>query len=293
MNGSLRKPGWLNKKIVYTEEDHEVRKILHNLSLNTVCKSARCPNLSECYNEKRATFLILGDRCTRNCSFCSVKKVDNFDRLLVDEEEPLRIREAVKALKLSYVVITSVTRDDLQDKGASQFANTVRLIKELDKNIRVEVLTPDFLGDKRAIDTVAEAGPHVFNHNIETVSRLYKMVRPGADYKRSLDLLDYVREGYPEIFLKSGLMVGLGEREEEVFEVLKDLRNSGCNAVTIGQYLRPNTWNIPVYEYIQQEVFARYGEMAEVLGFRYVASAPYVRSSYMAHVGYKDLVKTL
>ena len=288
-NGSLRKPQWLSKKIVYSEERREVNSILAHLGLHTVCKNARCPNLSECYSHRRATFLILGNRCTRSCTFCSVEKAGIGVHLSLDEEEATKIAEAVKALGLRYVVITSVTRDDLPDGGAGQFVRTLEKIRELDRGIKVEVLTPDFMGNESAIRAVAKARPDVYNHNVETVPRLYDRVRPGADYQRSLGLISFVRRYDPAIFLKSGLMVGLGESEDEVFDVLKDLRSAGCDAVTIGQYLRPGHWNIPVSEYVPPEQFDRYRAIAQELGYRYIAAGPYVRSSYMAHEGYRDL----
>jgi len=286
-----RKPPWLNKRIEYSAERHEVKSILNKLGLNTVCKSARCPNLSECYHHRRATFLILGRTCTRDCAFCSVEKTSDSELLPSDPQEPRRILEAVRKLGLRYVVITSVTRDDLPDGGAGQFARCIELIRSHDKSIKVEVLTPDFLGDTDAIDTVAQANPDVFNHNVETVPRLYGTVRPQADYSRSIRFLGYVKECYPHIYLKSGFMVGLGEHRDEVLQVLQDLHESGCSAVTIGQYLQPEQLNLSVQEYIAPETFEEYEREARRIGFSYVASGPYVRSSYMAHQGYDALVK--
>ncbi|MBN2324250.1 MAG: lipoyl synthase [Spirochaetes bacterium] len=284
-----RKPEWLKKSITYSSERHETERVLKEMGLNTVCSHARCPNLSECYSCHRATFMILGSRCTRNCTFCSIEKAHGNAILPVDEDEPARIAAAVERLGLRYVVITSVTRDDLPDGGASQFAKTIERIRKLDESVGIEVLTPDFLLNRDAIDTVACCGPDVFNHNIETVRRLYDRVRPKAVYGRSLDFLRYIRDRHPAIFLKSGLMVGLGETKEEVLELLADLRRSGCEAVTIGQYLRPGRANIPVVEYIAPERFEFYEREAKRLGFRYVASGPYVRSSYMAHRGFELL----
>ncbi len=281
-----RKPEWLRKKITYSGERHETENVLKELGLNTVCNHARCPNLSECYSCGRATFMILGSRCTRNCTFCSIEKAHDDMMLSVDEDEPARVAEAVKRLRLSYVVITSVTRDDLADGGASQFAETIKRIREFDGSVGIEVLTPDFLMDHDAIDTVACCKPDVFNHNIETVRRLYDRVRPKADYRRSLDFLRYIHGRYPGLFLKSGLMVGLGETREEVLGLLADLRQSGCDAVTIGQYLRPSRANIRVAEYIEPKTFKFYEREAKRIGFRYVASGPYIRSSYMAHEGF-------
>jgi len=208
-----------------------------------------------------------------------------------DKDEPERILRAVKALGLEYVVITSVTRDDLNDGGAGAFALTINKLRGLGPDVQIEVLTPDFLGNELLIAAVAEAGPDVYNHNIETVPRLYEKIRPGADYKRSLDLLAYVNKNYPDIFLKSGLMLGMGEKKDEVLKVLSDLKESGCSAVTIGQYLRPGHWNIPVQEYVHPDIFKYYEKEAKEIGFLYVASGPYVRSSYMAHEGYRDMIK--
>jgi lipoic acid synthetase len=287
----MRKPPWLNKKIQYTEERRAVKTILNRLDLNTVCKSARCPNLSECYHHKRATFLILGNTCTRGCAFCSVKKTDESHPPPPDPREPERILDAVQELGLRYVVITSVTRDDLSDGGASQFSRCIELIKSHDEGIRVEVLTPDFQGYRSAIDAVARAHPDVFNHNVETVPRLYSTVRPQADYNRSIGFLSYIGIAYPDIYLKSGLMVGLGEEREEVLQVLHELYDAGCSAVTIGQYLQPEQVNLQVEEYVTPETFAFYEKLARNMGFSYVASGPYVRSSYMAHQGYDALSK--
>jgi lipoic acid synthetase len=286
---ALKKPDWLRKKVEYSEERHGVKRILHDLGLNTVCNHARCPNLSECYSNKRATFMILGNRCTRNCAFCAVDKIKTGKSFSLEKDEPERVCEAVKALGLRYVVITSVTRDDLPDGGALQFARTVIRIKEYDGSVKVEVLTPDFLEKRSSIDTVAKSAPDVFNHNVETVPRLYRQVRPQADYRRSIRFLHYLKTNYPTLLLKSGFMVGLGEERQEVLQLLSELRTSGCDAVTIGQYLRPSMANIPVREYVKPETFRFYENEARKIGFLYVASGPYVRSSYMAHVGYEKL----
>jgi lipoic acid synthetase len=285
-----RKPPWLDKKIQYSDERHEVKSVLNRLGLNTVCKSARCPNLSECFQHRRATFLILGSTCTRGCTFCSIEKTGGSRPQPPDPREPERILDAVRELGLRYVVITSVTRDDLPDGGAAQFARCIQLIRSEGPEIKVEVLTPDFLGRTESVDTVARKRPDVFNHNVETVPRLYGTVRPQADYERSIRFLEYIRDKYPGIYLKSGLMVGLGERKEEVLEVLRDLHEAGCSAVTIGQYLQPEQSNLPVQEYVTPETFQVYEREARLMGFNYVASGPYVRSSYMAHEGYDALV---
>jgi len=289
LNESLRKPAWLKKKIEHSEESREVNRILGRLELHTVCRSARCPNLSECYSSRRATFLVLGNRCTRSCSFCSVEKSVPGVSLGLDEGEPTRVAEAVKELGLRYAVITSVTRDDLPDGGAGHFVKTIKEIRRQNPDVKIEVLTPDFQGKETAIRAVAETSPDVYNHNVETVPRLYRIVRPGADYGRSVNLLSFVHTHFPNIFLKSGLMVGLGEGEEEVQTLLRDLHAAGCDAVTIGQYLRPGHGNIPVKEYVTIEKFDRYRVFARKIGFRHVAAGPYVRSSYMAHELYRDL----
>jgi lipoic acid synthetase len=286
---NARKPAWLAKKIEYSEERRAVDSILGRLGLHTVCRSARCPNLSECFSARRATFLILGNCCTRSCTFCAIEKARTGESLGVDDREPSRVSEAVTALGLRYAVITSVTRDDLPDGGAGQFVKTVNMIRERDSTVKIEVLTPDFQGSEAAIRAVADSSPDVYNHNVETIPRLYDSVRPGADYNRSLRLLALVRAHRPGVFLKSGLMVGLGEHEDEVASLLADLRSAGCDAVTIGQYLRPGRGNIAVSEYLPQEKFDAYASLARNLGFRYVAAGPYVRSSYMAHEGYRGL----
>lgn len=288
---SSQKPPWLVKKIQYTDERHEVKVVLSKLGLHTVCESARCPNLSECFYRRRATFLILGNVCTRGCTFCSVEKAGKGVRLPLREDEPEKVLEAVRELGLRYAVVTSVTRDDLQDGGAGQFARTVWLLKEWDSSVKVEVLTPDFRGNTASIDTVANAKPDVFNHNVETVPRLYPTIRPEADYRRSIAFIQYVHREYPGIFLKSGLMVGLGERRDEVVEVLHQLRGAGCDAVTIGHYLQPCNANVPVHEYIPPETFTCYENEARSMGFLHVASGPLVRSSYMAHESYNALIK--
>lgn len=286
-----RKPPWLSKRITYSDEKNEVNAILARLHLNTVCRSARCPNLSECYSRKRATFMILGSKCTRGCRFCAVESAGKVRLLPPDPEEPERVAEAVKELKLNYVVITSVTRDDLSDGGASQFARTIEAIRSVNPDVKIEVLTPDFKGDLRSLKLVLNKEPDVFNHNVETVPRLYPIVRPEADFIRSINVIKNVRLIKPGIILKSGMMVGLGEREEEVIEVMEVLRSAGCDVLTIGQYLQPTKGNIEVEEFVRPEVFEMYKRKACEMGFRYVASAPYVRSSYMAHVGYENIIK--
>jgi len=273
-----RIPGWAKKK--YNLGDLvAVKKQLRELGLNTVCESARCPNIGECFRKPTATFMILGDVCTRRCRFCSVGKGSP---RAVDAAEPGNIVEAARRLGLRHAVITSVTRDDLPDGGAGQFAEVVRRLKESFPEMVVEVLTPDFAGLEDSLRTVMEAGPHIFNHNLETVPRLYRRVRPQAVYARSLEVLRRAREMAPGAYTKSGLMVGLGEGFEEVVEVMRDLRDAGCDLLTIGQYLRPMKDNIEVSEYVRPEVFERYRETALSLGFVSAACAPFVRSSYNA-----------
>jgi lipoic acid synthetase len=252
-----------------------VKGLVESLSLHTICQSAHCPNIGSCFSQKTATFLILGDVCTRNCTFCAV---ENGSPSPVDEEEPQRILEAVDRLGLGYVVITSVTRDDLPDGGASQFATIVNLLHR--EGITTEVLIPDFLGSTQAVKTVADAHPEVVSHNIETVPRLYPEVRPGADYERSLQLLLIVKR--PEIITKSGLMLGLGETGNEVIRVMNDLREAGCDLLTIGQYLQPSPRHHPVVRFVPPEEFLEYQQIGRDMGFIEVAADPLVRSSFRA-----------
>jgi len=252
--------------------------ILTDLRLQTVCESARCPNRTECWSQQTATFMILGNVCTRPCGFCSVPKGKTET---VESDEPQRLAEAARRLGLSHVVITSVTRDDLPDGGADHFYHCVLAVREL-TGAAVEVLTPDFLGNNAAIDRVLQASPDVFNHNTETVPRLYHRVRRNAEYQRTLDLLARVRDRRPEIPTKSGLMLGLGETLEEVLEVCADLRAVGCQMITIGQYLQPSPEHLPVERFVPPEEFDEIGRLVRKLGFGMVASGPFVRSSYHA-----------
>jgi lipoic acid synthetase len=253
--------------------------MLDELDLNTVCRSAKCPNRGECYASGTATFMVLGDACTRNCRFCAV---DTKRPLPPDPGEPERLAEAAERMGLRHVVVTMVTRDDLTDGGAGHVVATIEALRRRLPRVRVEVLVSDFGGDEAAIDAVALARPDVFNHNVETVPRLYPEVRPQADYARSLAVLARIREVAPGVPTKSGLMVGLGERPEEVEAVLADLRAADVDIVTIGQYLRPSAKHLPVTEFVTPEVFERYAATARSLGFAGVASAPFVRSSYHA-----------
>ena len=252
--------------------------MLDELRLNTVCRSAKCPNRGECYATGTATFMVLGTACTRNCRFCAV---DPTRPEAPDRGEPARVAEAAARMGLRHVVVTMVTRDDLPDGGASHVVETIAALRTLPA-VRVEVLVSDFRGDEAAIDAVASARPDVFNHNVETVPRLYPEARPQADYVRSLAVLARVRTVAPDVPTKSGLMVGLGESPDEVEELLADLRGIGVDIVTIGQYLRPSAAHLPVEEFVTPEVFARYADTARRLGFLGVASAPFVRSSYHA-----------
>jgi lipoate synthase len=278
-----RKPDWLKIKVENSAKRTEVENILKRLSLHTVCEQANCPNLMECFGKKTATFMILGKVCTRNCTFCNVGKgvPENLDK-----DEPLHIAEAVGELGLRHVVITSVTRDDLPDGGASHYAEVIRKVFEYNGNVVIEILIPDFKGSVDALATVLEANPHILNHNIETVPGLYKEVRPMAIYRRSLELLENVKKMRNDIFTKSGIMLGLGETENEVLAVFSDLREVGCDFLTVGQYLAPSKAHHPVVEFIHPTVFANYKEKALEMGFKYVASGPLVRSSYQAEKMY-------
>ncbi len=272
-----KKPAWINKKIDFRAM-HEVEKKLSGLDIRTVCHQAKCPNISECFGRGTATFMILGDVCTRECGFCGVA---HGVPERINEKEPAMVLEAVKRLDLGYVVVTSVTRDDLGDGGASAFAETVKKIKTFNPEIRVEVLTPDFQGSERAIASVLAEKPDVFGHNLETVPSLYR-IRKGADYTRSLGVLEAAKKISGDIFTKSALMLGLGETEKEVVSVLNDLVKVKCDYLSIGQYLQPERGNIPVKEYIAPEKFDHYRELAAGMGFRHVESGVYVRSSYLA-----------
>lgn len=257
----------------------ELKRLVRGLRLHTVCESAACPNIGECWNHRTATFMILGNFCTRRCGFCAVQKGAP---LAVDPDEPRRVAEACQHLGLRHAVITSVNRDDLRDGGAGHFAAAIRAIRERIPDCRVEALVPDFQGSREAMRAVMEAAPDVLNHNIETVPRLYREVRLGARYERSLEMLEYAAELRPDIATKSGLMVGLGESDEEVLAVLEDLRRRRVRIVTIGQYLRPTLEHLPVLRHVTPEQFAGYRRAALAMGFAHVESGPFVRSSYHA-----------
>ena len=273
------KPPWLKKRIPPSEDLAKVKSILDSAQLHTVCEEARCPNLGECFSKGTATILILGRICTRNCGFCAV---EHGVSVPPDEEEPEKVAQAVRKMGLHYVVITSVTRDDLPDGGASHFAKTIQAIRALDREIRIEVLIPDFRGDGSSLVTVLKEGPDVLNHNIETIPRLYQEVRPQADYRRSLHLLKEARERGTQTLTKSGFMLGLGETEEEIFSLLRDLSDVGCNFLTIGQYLQPRPDRLPVERYVPPEEFEEIKKIGEEMGFKSVASGPFVRSSFHA-----------
>ena len=274
-----RLPEWLRKGKLDFPAVHELKTELRARNLHTVCESARCPNIHECFARKAATFMILGDVCTRTCGFCAVPQGAPGS---LDPEEPRHVAEMAARMGLRYVVITSVNRDDLADGGSQHFAETVRQVRLALPDAQVEVLTPDFKGDFAAVARVLDAGPDVFNHNVETVRRLYSRVRPQADYRQSLDVLRFAKLHRPEALTKSGLMVGLGETEAEVHALLADLRSVSVDVATIGQYLQPRRRRLPVEEFVRPETFEGYRRYGEALGFRAVFSGPFVRSSYMA-----------
>jgi lipoic acid synthetase len=276
---AARRPDWLRARIPTGKEYLETKAILRTLDLHTVCESANCPNIGDCFSRHTATFLILGNVCTRSCPFCDIR---SGKPLPVDREEPARVADAARRLGLHYAVVTSVNRDELPDGGASHFAATIRAIREAIPSARVEVLIPDFLGDPAALRTVLEARPDVLNHNMETVKRLYKRVRPAGRYPRSLELLRNVSTWTPDIPAKSGIMVGVGETREEVEELLRDLRDHGVSMVTVGQYLPPSGSHLPLERYVAPEEFAHYREYGLALGLKQIASGPLVRSSFHA-----------
>ena len=274
-----RLPEWLRKKGISNQEIAETKRILKKLELNTVCRSAKCPNMGECFADRTATFMIMGEICTRNCRFCAVQKGEP---LSLDQTEPKRLARAVKEMGLKHVVVTSVTRDDLNDGGAIQFIRTIQQVRALTPHTTIEILTPDFKGAAEPIKELVRTRPDIFNHNIETIPRLYKTVRPQADYKRSLRLLESVKDMNNQIYTKSGIMVGLGEEEAEVIKVMEELRVIKCDILTIGQYLQPGREHLPVVQYIKPEQFERYKEYGLSIGFKYITSGPFVRSSFHA-----------
>lgn len=274
-----RLPDWLTIRVPRPDTINEVQQMMRTKNLHTVCESARCPNLAECWSKKTATFMILGDTCTRSCGFCAIKVGRGLE---VDPFEPGHIAQTTEDLGLKHVVVTSVARDDLKDQGSGQFAETIRAIHRRLPHVIVEVLTPDFQGREDLVRTVCDAKPEIFNHNIETIERLHTIVRPQARYSRTMGVLEKVKEIDPGIYTKSGMMLGLGETKDEVVKTLGDLRRIGVDAVTIGQYLRPTMKHLPVVEYVHPDVFKEYEAIGEELGFAFVASGPFIRSSYNA-----------
>lgn len=274
-----RLPEWLTIRLPRPDTIKEVEGMMRDKHLHTVCESARCPNLPECWSKKTATFMILGNTCTRSCGFCAIKVGRGEE---IDAFEPLNVAMTAKKMGMKHVVVTSVARDDVKDQGAEQFAKTIDQLHRQIPEVIVEVLTPDFRGQRDLIEMVCVTHPEIYNHNIETVERLHTIVRPQARYERTMSVLKTVKEIDPTIYTKSGLMLGLGETKDEVIKTLKDLRKIGVDAVTIGQYLRPTMKHLPVVEYIHPTVFKEYEEIGEEMGFAFVASGPFVRSSYNA-----------
>ncbi len=283
----LPKPNWLKINANFGASYRRVRSLLAENGLHSVCQEANCPNMGECFDAGTATFLILGNVCTRGCGFCDILKGKPNT---YDLEEPERLAKAVARLGLKHVVITSVTRDDLEDGGAGIFAETVRKLREYDPKIQIELLVPDFQGVKDSIDLVLEAAPDVFNHNIETVSRLYNTVRPKAGYRRSLSLLRYAAGSRKVKLVKSGIFVGIGEEENEIKETMQDIRDSGVDILTIGQYLQPSPMHLPVLKYYHPDEFAVFRQWGAEMGFKHTVSGPLVRSSYKASLQSAELI---
>ncbi|MEZ5427436.1 MAG: lipoyl synthase [Pyrinomonadaceae bacterium] len=285
----LKKPDWLKIRIGDPTNQNQVLKLIDGLNLHTVCQEARCPNIFECWTDKTATFMLGGDTCTRHCGFCAVNKGKPME---LDPMEPTHVAEAVKHLGLAHAVITSVNRDDLPDGGTAHWAATIRRVHEMNPDCKVEVLIPDFQGDRDALTTVLEARPEVLNHNTETIARLYRRVRPDAKYDQSMELLEraarYRDAVFPQMLTKSGIMVGLGEEFEEVVELMKDLRAVDCNIMTIGQYLQPYERRLPVERYVTPAEFAEWKRIGEEMGFKHVESSPLTRSSYHAREQAED-----
>ena len=281
-----KKPEWLKVRIENPKNLSHVNTLIQSLNLNTVCHGANCPNRLECYSKRTATFMILGSVCSRHCRFCNIES-----GLLLppDINEPYRVAQAVKELDLKHAVVTSVTRDDLPDGGASYFADTIRAIREASPETKIEVLIPDFKGDEDALIKVMAEKPDIINHNVETVSRLYEAIRPEADYRQSLELLKRIKAYDARIFSKSGFMLGLGEVPEEIYQLIRDLKEVSVDILTIGQYLPPSDQHAPLVEYIHPDTFLEYGKYAQSIGISSVASAPLVRSSYNAHEIFKTI----
>jgi len=284
----LRKPDWIRIKITASDEVTRIKQMLREKKLHTVCEEAACPNLSECFQHGTATFMIMGDLCTRRCPFCDVA---HGKPLPLDKNEPKHLADAIQALALKYVVITSVDRDDLRDGGAGHFADCIHAIRQQSPSTKIEILVPDFRGRiEKAVAILAAEPCDVLNHNLETVPRLYKQVRPGADYKGSLELLRQYHQAHPDTPTKSGLMLGVGEEHDEVLQVMQDLLDHGCSMLTVGQYLQPSKDHLPVKSYITPEQFDEYGRIAKAMGFKQVASGPMVRSSYHADLQAKSVI---
>jgi lipoic acid synthetase len=279
----MPKPEWLKIRIGDPTNQNHVLQLIEGLNLHTVCQEARCPNIFECWNDRTATFMLGGDTCTRHCGFCAVNKGVPMQ---LDPEEPRHVAEAVHHLNLAHAVITSVNRDDLPDGGAAHWAETITQVRAMNPDCKVEVLIPDFNGDENALNTVMEARPDVLNHNTETIARLYRRVRPDANYRQSMTLLERAARWrdtkQPSMFTKSGIMVGLGEEFDEVVELMKDLRAVSCNIMTIGQYLQPYERRLPVERYVTPEEFSEWKRIGEAMGFKHIESSPLTRSSYHA-----------
>jgi lipoic acid synthetase len=284
-----RLPSWFKQGV---PEEYSIKEIsaLNKSNIKTVCSEAKCPNFITCLRKKKLTFIILGDTCTRNCSYCAVKKSGTKKRLNFDFNEPVRVAEVVRSLGIRYAVVTSVARDDLEDGGAGEFVKTVKLIRAIDKDIKVELLIPDFQGKIKSLIRVIDSCPDVIGHNIETVARLYKTLRPEADYGLSLNLIAKIKDLSPELLTKSSIMLGLGESEREVINTMEELSNIRCDILTLGQYLAPSNKHYPVKEFISLGQFQKYKNIAIGLGFKFVLSGPLVRSSYQAEEVYKEVV---
>lgn len=274
-----RKPDWIKVRLPNNPVFFSTKALISDLKLHTVCESAQCPNRWECWSSGTATFMIAGDRCTRACGFCAVTTAKPF---ALESDEPQRVAEAIKRMRLKHVVITAVARDDLKDGGALHFVKTIEAAREANPELVIEVLTPDFHSKEECLQMVADARPHIFNHNLETVERLTPLVRSRAKYRVSLQVLRRMKEIAPKIVTKSGLMLGLGEKEEELFQAMDDLREAGVQVLTLGQYLRPSAQHLPVVEYVHPDSFKLYERIAYEKGFEFVASGPLVRSSYHA-----------
>ena len=281
-----RLPVWFRQELA-DNSALELQRELKANNIHTVCQEARCPNINHCFKQHTATFLILGDRCTRDCAFCAVKKASG--KLALDSNEPRRVANAVRQMGLGYVVITSVTRDDLEDGGARIFVDTIVQIRKASPKTRIELLIPDFKAEKETIKTIADSRPLVLGHNLETVKRLYHLVRPQADYGRSLQVLKIIKELDPAIIIKSALMLGLGENKDELGQAMLDLKMAGCDILVLGQYLRPSVKHYPVKEFISPERFAQLAGLAKTIGFAKVLSGPKMRSSYQASQVYQEI----